>query len=333
MLIARLASLALVAVIASGQSARVLTRESETPFILKLGGLAPPRPIWSGRALLATEIPESRELVLEASTSDGRSEEVRFSDHDWGLLRVAGLWGGEDGRIVLAGTGQTEPGVNSSFIGWISADRRERKIVKVEGYGIQVMTVGPGGAIWALAVKYAHPPDRAGLNVLLRFSPDGKLLTSTYVTARGVGPLVDGVPAGSADVSSRSSLRASTDRVAWLTAKNEYIEFDSSGSEITRLDGPMPAEDRDLWDQALSISPANTALISMPHSGKTSKDRFVEVWTLDRVANQWFKSDPAEGSFPWGTRIYGFHDSDLMTSGVSRQLGTLLVRYRLSESR
>jgi hypothetical protein len=317
---------------AFGQSARVLTRESETPFILKLGGMAPPRPLWSGRALLSTEIPESRELVFEASTSDGRSEEIRFSDPDWGLLRVASLWGGEDGRIVLAGTGQTEPGVNSSFIGWISADRSERKIVKVEDYTIQVMTIGPGGVIWALGRKPAHAPERPGLNVLLRFSPDGKLLAATYVKARGVGTFVDGVPVGSADVSGGSSLRASADRVAWLTAKDEYIEFDSSGTEITRLNGPQPAETRDLWDQALSISAANTALISMPHSRRSGKTT-LDVWMLDRVANEWVKSEPAEGSFPPGTRIYGFNDSDLMTSGHSPQTGSLLVRYRLSESR
>jgi hypothetical protein len=318
--------------VAFGQSARVLTRESETPFILKLAAHSAPRPLWSGRALLAAEIPESRELVLEASTSDGRSEEVRFSDPDWGLLRVASLWGGEDGRIVLAGTGQTEPGVNSSFIGWISADRRERKIVKVEDYTIQVMTVGPSGVIWALGRKPAHAPERPGLNVLLRFSPDGKLLTATYAKARGVGTMVDGVPVSSQDVSGGSSLRASADRVAWLTAKDEYIEFDSSGTEITRLNGPQPAETWDLRDQAFSVSPANTVVISMPHSRRSGKAT-LDVWMLDRVANEWVKSEPAEGSFPPGTRIYGFNDSDLMTSGHSPQTGSLLVRYRLSESR
>ena len=70
----------------------------------------------------------------------------------------------------------------------------------------------------------------------------------------------------------------------------------------------------------------------MPHSRRSGKTT-LEVWALDRVANEWFKSEPAEGSFPPGTGIYGFNDADLMTSGHSPQTGSLLVRYRLSESR
>jgi hypothetical protein len=166
----------------------------------------------------------------------------------------------------------------------------------------------------------------------LRFSPDGKLLTSTYTTVRGVGPLKDGVPMGSIDVASDSALLATTDRVAWLTTQNQYLEYDPTGAEITRLDGPK-ADLRQRFGQTLSISPANTALISMPHSGRTTQTRYQELWTLDRVASQWFKSELFDGVLPSGTMIWGFDDADLIASGFSRQLGSLLVRYRLSESR
>jgi len=325
--VAPLVLIGLTGGLAFSQSARVLTRESETPFLLKLAGLNPPNPLWSGRALLTTLIPESRELVIFATTADGRGEEVRFSDPDWGLLSVTALWSGEDGRIVLAGRGQTEPGEWCGFLGWISANRQDRKIIKVEGYSPQAMTVGPGGVIWAVANKTKPSVS----NILLRFSPDGKLLTSTYLTIRGMGPLKDGVPTSSVNVAARTFMCASADRVGWLTRQNQYLEYDSSGTEITRLDGPKPGSPRDQQDQTLSISAANTVLISMPHNQGSGWPVRRELWSLDRVALKWGLSEPAEGAFPPNTRIYGFDGQDLMTSGFNRQLGTILVRYRLSE--
>jgi hypothetical protein len=49
------------------------------------------------------------------------------------------------------------------------------------------------------------------------------------------------------------------------------------------------------------------------------------------VRRSWFLSESASGAFPTSTSIYGFDGETLMTSGVDRHLGQLLVRYALSE--
>ncbi len=92
-------------------------------------------------------------------------------------------------------------------------------------------------------------------------------------------------------------MRSSADRVAWLTNRNEYIEFATDGSVMTRVAGPGSKESNDMYSAAFAVSAANTALISKPFHSNDYKTRKLDVWTFDRVKQSWFLSEPADGAF------------------------------------
>jgi hypothetical protein len=308
---------------ASAQSARFLTRGEVKQVILPQPYHG--QPIWSGRALLAMIVNESREPVVNVVTADGLTEEVCFSMPEWGKLSVVSLWGGDDGEIVAAGSGANENAEPQSFIVRIGPDRVKRTYIPVENLTIRAMTVGPSGVIWAVGRGTDQETAKTHDNILTRFSPDGKVLAATMLK---FPPDRYGIE----DVASPSQLRASADRVAWLTSRNDYIEFDTNGTQMTRIEGPGGSSASDRRGETFAVSAANTALISKLHSIRNKPPK-LEIWTLDRVEQEWFLSESADGAFPFGTNIYGFDGETLMTSGVDRQLGQLLVRYGLSETK
>jgi hypothetical protein len=308
--------------ISSAQSARVLTRGEIKQIILnKPYNLSPhiPPPIWSGRALLVVIVNETREPVLNVIGSDGRPEEVRFSMPDWLRLTVVSLWGGDDGEIVAAGTGTTGKNEPGSFIVRIGADRTKRTYIPVENLSINVMTVGPSGVIWAIGSGKDKETDTIR-TILARLSPTGKVLTSTMLSL----PVWDASP---------SQMRASADRVAWLTSRNDYFEFATDGTTMTHLRGPQAPAGGNMYDRIMAISAANTVLISATVYGQAGKRPAVNFWMFDRVKQSWSLSESAVDPFPPGTSVYGFDGDALITSGFERQLGDLLVRYTLSETK
>jgi hypothetical protein len=310
---------------AFSQSARVLTRGEKIQIILNQPYTQTVPPIWSGRALLVLIVNETREPVLNAITGDGLTEEVRFQMPDWPHVRVVSLWGGDDGEIVAAGSGTTDQNEPGSFIVRISAGRAKRTYIPVENLNIQAMTVGPGGVIWAVGSGKNLEDDSKHDNILTRFSPTGKVLTSTMLK---FAPDRYGV-----NVASGSRMRSSADRVAWLTNRNEYIEFATDGTVMTRVAGPGGKEPSDMFSTAFAVSAANTALVSKFTYGKDHKPPKLNIWTLDRVKQNWFLSEPSDEEFPYSTSICGFDGDTLMTSGFERHLGALLVRYTLSETK
>ncbi len=68
-----------IAAIAQAQSARVLKRGDVKQVILNQPYNSGIQPMWSGRALLVLIVNESREPVVNVVTSDGLTEELRFS--------------------------------------------------------------------------------------------------------------------------------------------------------------------------------------------------------------------------------------------------------------
>jgi hypothetical protein len=308
--------------VAFPQSARVLTR-GETKQIVLNKPYSPniriPPPIWSGRALLGVIVNETREPVLNVIGSDGRPEEVRFSMPDWPRLTVVSLWGGDDGEIVAAGTGATDKNEPGSFIVRIGADRAKRTYIPVENLSINVMTVGPSGVIWAIGSGKDKETD-AVRTILARLSPTGKVLTSTMLNL----PVWDASP---------SQMRASADRVAWLTSRNDYFEFATDGTTKTQVRGPQAPAGGHVSNRIMAISAANTVLISATVEGHAGKRPAVNFWMFDRVKQSWSLSESAVDPFPPGTSVYGFDGDALITSGFERQLGNLLVRYTLSETK
>jgi hypothetical protein len=316
----------LAAGLASAQSARVLTRGDVTQVTLSMPVPGHPvvPPIWSGRALLNLIVNETRTPVIHSITADGLTEEVRFSIPDWARLTVVSLWGGDDGEIVAGGFGINDKMELQGFVVRLARDRTQQTNIPVENLAIQAMTVGPSGVIWALGSGKDQETGDFHRNILTRLSPTGKVLASTILDSPGKP---------SYTVAFATCMRPSSDRVAWLTSGNDYVEFGTDGTEMTHISGPVSAPN-DMYGTAFALSAANTALISKVVRGKKVKDpTTLKIWTLDRVQQSWFLSESASGEFPASTSIYGFNGDTLMTSGSDRQRGPLLVRYTLSETK
>jgi hypothetical protein len=311
---------------ASAQSARVLTRGDVKQIVLPQPNPNQPNipPIWSVHTLLVLMLNITPTPVINSVTADGVAEEVRFSIPDWTHLTVVSLWGGEDGEIVAGGHGVNDKFELEGFVVRIANDRTQRTIIPVENLSIQAMTVGPSGVIWALGDGKDQETGDSHRNILTRLSPTGKVLSSTMLDLAGKP---------SYSVAFPTCMRPSSDRVAWLTSGNDYVEFGTDGTEMTHVAGPVSAPN-DMFGTAFALSYANTALISKVVRGKKPRDpSTLKIWTLDRVQQSWFLSESANGAFPQSTSIYGFDGETLMTSGVDRQLGQLLVRYALSETK
>jgi hypothetical protein len=317
--------------LASAQSARVLTRGEVTQIVLAMPVPDHPvvPPIWSGHALLNLIVNETRTPVIDSITADGLTEEVRFSIPDWTRITVAGLWGGEDGEIVAGGFGVTGQIELKGFVVRIARDRTQQTVIPVENLLIRAMTVGPSGVIWAMGSGKDQETGDVHQNILTRLSPTGKVLSSTMLD-------LPGKP--SYTVARPTSMRASTDRVAWVTERNDYVEFGTDGTEMTHIAGP-PKSPNDMYNTmfgtAFALSYANTALISKVVTSKAvrgkkpSNPTTLQIWTLDRVKQNWFLSESANGAFPTSTSIFGFDGETLVTSEGGHQL----VRYALSETK
>jgi hypothetical protein len=262
--------------------------------------------------------------VLNSTTADGRNEEIRFDIPGWSKLTVFSLWGGEDGEIVAGGNGFNAQGNPSGFIERISGDRAGRAPMPLDAISIAVMTVGPGGMLWAIGIGKDKETDTFHSNILVRLSPDGKLLSSTILDFPRIND--------SDNVNRSSQMRASSDRVGWLTSRNQYIEFAADGHEITRIDGPPGSSSNDVSNSRLAITQGNTVLVSKPAPEGRNQPQKTNIWTLDRIKDRWFLSEAADGTFPANTSIYGFDGVTLITSGASKA-GQLLVRYHLSETK
>jgi len=325
----------LAAGVASAQSARVLTRGETRQIVLSAPVPDHPvvPPIWSGHALLNLIVNETRTPVIHSITADGLTEEVRFSIPDWTTLTVASLWGGEDGEIVAGGFGVTDQIELKGFVVRIARDRSQQTVIPVENLLIHAMTVGPSGVIWALGSGKDQETGDVHQNILTRLSPTGKVLSSTMLDQPGKP---------SYTVAAQTSMRPSADRVAWLTSGNDYVEFGTDGTEMTHIAGPSTTEIQgaanklaSMYGMAFALSYANTALISrvvinkVVRGKKPSNPTTLQVWTLDRVKQDWFLSEPANGAFLPSTNILGFDGDTLMTT----EIGRLLVRYALSETK
>ena len=310
----------------AAQSARFLRRTEATPIIIPAPrfrpGVPSPAPIWSGRALLSIIVNDTPTPVLNSMGRDGRNEEIRLSAPGWSNFVLLSLWGSDDGQIIAAGDSTGDEGERSGFIARIGSDRTQVTIMPVKEISIRAMTVGPGGMIWAVGSGKDKETGIKHDNILARFSPDGKLLSSTML----IFPAID----HSEDVTMSSQMLASSDGVSWLTSGNDYLEFAPEGRERMRIPGPVGAGQ---FPGRLAVSFGNTVLISRQSPTARGKPSKLNVWALDRIKQEWFLSEPSDAAFPPATSLYGFDGNTLLTSGFSKTLGQLLVRYELSETK
>jgi hypothetical protein len=299
---------------AQTQAPRVLKHESERHELFQDDSMVF-RPAWQGSAVLGVEGNRSDEPVIYGVDRDGRIERIGFSFPGGRYVFVGGLAGTRDGTVAVICSAYSNEGQPGTFLARISPDRSRKIVVRLWPYSPKAVTVSPDGDMWT--VGFTKTPDNqatAEYNVLKRFDPSGKLLTTISVRARGglVPP----------DAVETSVLRAGKDRVGWLTNAYEYIEFGLDGREIGRFQ-PPPGSEPQAFGATLALSEDNAVLVG------TGDSEAFRVWSLDREKHSW-NAVEMPGAKPTGWATLGF-DGDRVVLVHNRSIsGATVARYSLS---
>ena len=212
-----------------------------------------------------------------------------------GSLAVIGFFYDADGRPV-------------HFLSCIAKDHLTKTVTRLSPYLPSALTVAPDGVIWTVGWVEGSDGDVQQPNVMKRFDPSGKLLSTLPLQVRGIPRQSRG------DVTAWSILRASKDRVAWLTSANQYLEFALDGSELARLNGPTGRMDRDMISASFVLSASNDALVSFATEGPDGSPA-LKIWSLDRSKSVWSSVEAAKP--PTAFHLFGFDgDAVVIASGT-----------------
>lgn len=296
-----------IAILAAGLAAgQVLyTRVSDRPEIRHDGITSA---IWDGHALIGVEKNRTSAPIVWTLDGSSRKDETRFPIPDAAAVNISSFAGAPDGRIALAGFTMSD---GKGFIGIIPFGRGDNVIIRPEGYRPAVITIAADGVIWTIGIqKDLEVPNKTWFNVLKRFSPSGKLLSSEALK-------VFGAPNDPIDAATGSVLRSSRDRVGWLTSKSQYLEFDLIGMGTNRFPGPAMGKD---YPGVVNVALGDDFEVVVGASNQR------KIWTLDRVKGVW---NPArfEGEPLGYGMVYGFEGDQLVMGGMSKDRGFLLVRF------
>jgi hypothetical protein len=130
-----------------------------------------------------------------------------------------------------------------------------------------------------------------------------------------------------------SELRASADRVAWLTNGMEYIEFSLDGRELDRFEGPAFPGNRAARFRSLALSASNEVIIGVAERGTWN------IWALDRQKRAWVITHIVAGiEQPTFGRLLGFDGSSVIADVEDREMlrtrgqPRVLRRYTISSA-
>lgn len=169
-----------------------------------------------------------------------------------------------------------------------------------------VATFAPDSTLWTIG----HLKDDGNTRViaeyvLRRFDSAGKMLGSITLKMMGW------------QSAAGSFLRASDDRVGWLTPQRQYVEFSLDGSEIARYHGPDRTELKNIT--GLAISAENDVIAGRFGRGKA------EFVALDRERRACTAVWLAKDSAPTWAWVLGYDGTTLVTysnSGSLRRFST-----------
>jgi hypothetical protein len=237
------------------------------------------RPVWGRRGLYGADFNPSDEPVIWCIDENGARDDIRFSFEGAHHITILGAAEAPTGGIALVGGAYSDDGRGATFLSIIQANRSAKIVVRIWPFVPRMLTITPDGVVWVLGFDRT-PDDRVQqYNVLRRFDSSGNLLSTTALKVRGPSWDLDG------DATSWSVMRASTDRVGWLTTGNEYLEFDMDGHEISRLNGPPGRFDHDEIWTSFVLSETNEAIIAVLPS--ISGDAEMTFWNLNRSNRTW----------------------------------------------
>ena len=213
---------------------------------------------------------------------------------------------------------------SSATVRGYSKDTEDGKLeyeveMTVNGHSKDI-TIAPDGTIWT--VGWDKEAGRRVYNVLKRFSPSGTLLSSRHVTVKPF----PGDPTD--DVSNLSYLHSSGDRVAWLTAAGEYLEFSFDGNEIARFEAPAYHLDQKngfvlrTWFY-LGLSDRNEVVVASLGTSTGSS-----LWRLNRDAHHWTPVNVSGEQI--NSRLLGFDGDELIVDYQTANRGEMVGRFSYS---
>ncbi|MBI1788858.1 MAG: hypothetical protein HYR60_15065 [Acidobacteria bacterium] len=277
---------------------------------------------WAWGRLVGVEENESNEPLLYAIRSDEPPERIRFAIPGSGFTRVYDVAAGPDGTVALSGSAYSADGKAGTFVAWIAPDRKSQTVSRTWPYVPFKLTLAADGSIWTVGWILPPPGINAGSqnNVLKRFDKTGRERSTFTLRAR---PRPD-----SRDAVMSSELRASGDRIGWLTNGMEYIELSLGGRELDRFEAPAVPRPSDVLSLALSVD--NEVVIGTVGGGKWN------IWALDRERRAWIPSSVSGSEEPALGRLRGFDGPSLVADFVDLRLirtrghGGVLQRFRIS---
>jgi len=193
-------------------------------LVLAQDNLSFPAPLmgslrWTANRLAGCDYCNGARATLWAMDRQGNREAVAFEIPGAGYTRVRDVASGPDGSLTAVGFAISGDSRQGTFIAWISPDTTRQVITRVWPYDPQVVTVAADATIWTLGSMFNDRDYVQYPNVLRHYTSSGQLLASTIVHG------VRKNNGGTYKVGNTSTLMASNDRIGWLTAACQYIEF------------------------------------------------------------------------------------------------------------
>lgn len=281
---------------------------------------------WAWGRMVGIEQNSVNDPLLFTVRTGEPPERLRFTIPDSGHIFVYDVASGPDGSVALSGSAYTADGKHGVFIAWIAPDRKSQTVSRTWPYVPYKITFAGDGNIWAVG-WILDPPSHdqnAHFNVFKVFDPSGRVLNTFTPRARTAADT-------SRNAVSSSHLRASQDRIGWLTNGMEYIEFALDGREVGRFEGPAFAENRTATFRSLAVSDKNDVMISV------SEQRKLNIWGLDRQRHGWTPHTLGPDSEITSGQLLGFDGSFTVADVVDRKMsrtrgqGRILQTYRVSD--
>lgn len=294
------------AVPAWAQGNREYVPEEEWQTVQFIGGFKSPM-LCNGELLLVEGNPSDAPLIRRFGRN-GELEHFSFTIPEGRNIHIYALACAEDGSMGVGGMALSSDGSPVAYLAVLEADRQKQKVVHLWPYVPRTMTFAPDGSIWTIG--YIRNLEDDGVvqdNVMKRFDSEGELLATKVLTAKG--RIISGdnpAKPRNRDATEFSELRASEDRIGWLTNGNEYIEFDFDGEVIRRFRGPECGDRNDVI-HFLALSSTNDVIVRITACDDT-------YWRRNRNAGKW---ESVEVKRPKGAQwdsLLGFDGDTLVTA-------------------
>lgn len=239
------------------------------------------------------------------SNKDGIVSRKSFEIPGAAYIFVYDITAAQSGEIALIGTATSGDSKAGTFVARIDPSK-EAVISRVTPYVPRKIAIAGDGTLWTVGWMKTETGADGENNVVKRFDAKGKSIGTMLPRPQ----FRKGLPA-SIDTPDFSVLRASRDRIAWLTAGNEYIEWSLDGRTITRIEGP-PLTEKHHDPVCLALSDDGQVIAS---SQSVELEKW-DVWVLNRATRAWRQIDITGERLPrWG-QLLGF-DNDTLVTGFN----------------